>query len=479
MASEVLLEGSSKFLEILGVLKDVIVGIDNQHILGLYHLMDDIKPIVESLTLNYSNDYAISKQVQLLYKTSKEIEVFINSLISRHSWLERFYIGFNGIKKLTRLGKTDEEKINSFKTTINQIKNSIMFVLNTIDTNSSITLNTQMDELLETLKTNISSEDFKRIELLMLEKEKMFDIQLKYQNQQIEDCKKFIYEKDIAYMTLMKEKDESYKDEIEILREDILRLRETITDLKERLSEHSVLISRHDIDIEKLKNETKERMNIVMDMVEMTKYQNLFKEKLDIEDKYKSLQTEYDILTSKYETIQKDKLEQDDKYKSLEVEFNSTKMKCIQNKFDEEVFKNLERNYMTLSAKHTQLELEYKYKIDNYDAVAKESENRRNQVCNLEYKIKDYERTWYSPSSYNELKQKYDKLGTEFTKLQGIKAGYYAFNSDFKCRLDSVMGKVSYNLEHLVSLIPLGRQSYVLEPLRELITHYRQQCPTN
>jgi hypothetical protein len=79
----------------------------------------NIKPIVESLTTNYSNDYAISKQVQLLYKTSKEIEVFINSLISRHSWLDRLYIGFNGIKKLTRLGKTDEEKINSFKTTIN------------------------------------------------------------------------------------------------------------------------------------------------------------------------------------------------------------------------------------------------------------------------------------------------------------------------------------------------------------------------
>ena len=76
------------------------------------------------------------------------------------------------------------------------------------------------------------------------------------------------------------------KEQIDLLREEILELSRLVLNLQEQLREHTIILSKHSSDIENLKTETKHRL----DMVEMSKYESLLREKLDLEDIIKTLQ---------------------------------------------------------------------------------------------------------------------------------------------------------------------------------------------
>jgi len=250
-----------------------------------------------------------------------------------------------------------------------------------------------MDEMLDRLKTNISTEDNKRLETILQEKEKFFCLIIDNQTKQIDDLKRFIVEKDNKYISLLIDKDESYKEQIDLLREEILELSRMVLNLQEQLREHTIILSKHSSDIENLKSETRHKL----DMVEMSKYESVLREKLDLEDLLKTLQKEkldmVEMSNSKYESVLREKLELEDLLKTLQKEkmdLEETHKKLqtthIQCKFDEEVFKNLERNYHTLTAKFTKITVDkVKSKQKNIDICLELIEMLRNLNTNSTY----------------------------------------------------------------------------------------------
>lgn len=333
--TEVLVE--TAFKGVLGtctLIYDIVKGCDSKPITDLYKFLNELEPIIKELEQNYVGDELVNKQIQSLWVTYSKIQKFIKKVNARNGFEKRIHSASETFRKTFGL-ETEENEIKTFYNIVSETKKSILYFLKSKSTQSSVMLNTQMDEMLDLLKHNISSEDSKRLDTVLEEKEKVFRFIIDNQTKQIEDLKRFIVEKDNQYTSLLMEKDEAYKEQIGYMHQEILGLRESVLFLQTKMSEHTILLSKHTSDIENLKNESRHRL----DMVEMERYESLLKEKLDLEDIIK--------------TLQKEKLDMNDKYKSLE----STHRQC---KFDEEVFKNLERSYHKLTAKFTQIEMDYK-----------------------------------------------------------------------------------------------------------------------
>lgn len=333
--TEVLVE--TAFKGVLGtctLIYDIVKGCDSKPITDLYKFLNELEPIIKELEQNYVGDELVNKQIQGLWVTYSKIQKFIKKVNARNGFEKRIHSASETFRKTFGL-ETEENEIKTFYNIVSETKKSILYFLKSKSTQSSVMLNTQMDEMLDLLKHNISSEDSKRLDTVLEEKEKVFRFIIDNQTKQIEDLKRFIVEKDNQYTSLLMEKDEAYKEQIGYMHQEILGLRESVLFLQTKMSEHTILLSKHTSDIENLKNESRHKL----DMVEMERYESLLREKLDLEDIIK--------------TLEKEKLDMNDKYKSLE----STHRQC---KFDEEVYKNLERNYHKLTAKFTQIEMDYK-----------------------------------------------------------------------------------------------------------------------
>lgn len=362
--SEILVETAFKgILKTFKIIGELIGANTNETIIKLNKLLGDLEPIIKELEQNFIYDESINKQIQNLSIVCVKIKNFITKC-NKRSKAERCVNSLvEGLKNFIGLNDTEEQEIQSFYSIVQEIKNSISHFLKYRTAKSSLTLNTQMDELLDTIKSRISNTDYEKMEIVLREKIGLINVLVESQNQQIEDCKKFILNKDEKYITLLINKDESYKEQIELLREEILDLSRLVLNLQEQLREHTIILSKHSSDIENLKTETKHRL----DMVEMSKYESLLREKLELEDLLKTLQQEkMDLVEmSKYESVLREKLDLEDIIKTLQQEkmnLEETHKKLqtthIQCKFDEEVFKNLERNYHTLTSKFTKMKVD-------------------------------------------------------------------------------------------------------------------------
>ena len=425
--SEILVETAFKgIFKTLTILKELFVGNDNESIINLSKLLGDIEPIIKELEQNFINDESINKQIQNLSIVCVKINKFITKYKKRSKTERCFQNAVDSFKNIIGLNDTEEQEIKSFYLIVEEIKNNISHFLKYRKTKASLTLNKQMDEMLDRLKTNISTEDNKRLETILQEQEK-----------QIDDLKRFIVEKDNKYISLLIDKDESYKEQIDLLREEILELSRMVLNLQEQLREHTIILSKHSSEIENLKSETRHKL----DMVEMSKYESVLREKLDLEDLLKTLQKEkldmVEMSNSKYESVLREKLELEDLLKTLQKEkmdLEETHKKLqtthIQCKFDEEVFKNLERNYHTLTAKFTKIEMEYK-ELDTEHNLCKEQivlKQNLNMVL-LEEKLPEYieEIPFGTHFVYSHI----NYFGSSFNVIKNINScGYIHFMKD-------------------------------------------------
>jgi len=245
----------------------------NERILELQREIQMITPFIQNLQ-TCSPQVGIHGRLQKLSVLLQQIKSWIHN-IGQMSKFKHFFFAIS-----------HKKQINKYYLEIKEIKMELGFEMRVGNFQSQTKLNQQMDDLLESLKQNSSTEDYEKIKLL-------FDTQRELYDTKLQAHKEFIQEMDLKFNDLIQE---------------------------------------HDLEIEKLKYQVQEHQ-------------------YEIE----SLKTKIQELDSRIN----------------QVEFNSENgllneklsMKYKQIKFDEEVFKNLKRNYHNLNSKFTKVKL---YLIEPY-----------------------------------------------------------------------------------------------------------------
>ena len=330
-----------------------------------------------------------------------DLQILIDEI---HKWIIETIANKEKTNFINRFFTTREncKKINEYIVKINNINKKIEKYLNIGNHLLSHELNKQMESLIEAVNSN---PDYERImDIIKIQKE-LFETKMK-------DYTDALLRSEQFYKSSIKDFDKQQillQNEINKLKIDYLTLKNDNLEIKNRLLELEKLRDELISNTEKLKKHDMDIMNLQIEKeqcikINVSKYEELVKEKLDIELNYKNLQTEQEILKLKYDNIQVQTTKLENEFKTIELlrnqdnknwesKFNSlqTEKQSLESKFNSLYSSNnsLQSNYNSLQSNYYSLQSNYNSAQSNY---------------NSEYnKVKKWE------SVYENLRQKYNR----------------------------------------------------------------------
>jgi len=211
----------------------------DERILELQREIQMMTPFIQNLQISPIQS-GIHNRLQRLLILLQQIKSWINS-IGQMSKLKHFFLAISHKKQM-----------NKYYLEIKEIKMELGFEMRVGNFQSQTKLNQQMDDLLDSLKQNSSTEDYEKIKLL-------FDTQRELYDTKLQIHKDFIQEMDMKFNELIQD----HEFEIEKLKCEIEQLKKRMDDVEKQLREKP---------FEQISQEMIEYQKIQLDIIKSNNY---------------------------------------------------------------------------------------------------------------------------------------------------------------------------------------------------------------